>query len=54
MSLSMKNIILSPKSSLTHIFLGEILSPNSPKENWEKENLTGFSRNSHEKICEKN
>jgi hypothetical protein len=33
----MKNIILSPKSSLTPTFLGEILSPKVSRENWERE-----------------
>ena len=37
MSLPMKNIILSPKSSLTPTFLGEILSPKVSKENSERE-----------------
>jgi hypothetical protein len=32
MSLPMKNSILSPKSSLTPTFLGEILSPKFPRE----------------------
>jgi hypothetical protein len=45
MSLPMKNSILSPKSSLTPTFLGEILSPKFPRETGrEKECRSGNIR----------